>query len=198
MRWLIHELGTGVGVAELQSQLKPVVSQLLQDQQRLYLSDWEQERLAQREARLQIGAHAAPQELPQPALGFEMFGALPVAAAAIASKAPVAEVATIYQQLGVALDFAGLNEFLVDIRTGNHWRAMERDALLDDLCQQQVALTQSIALAQSSVEDWLVRNAELVQRWQANVAEVRLDAVDDLAGIAMTVRKLVALAKQAV
>lgn len=191
-RWFVHLYRDQVDVAALQAKFAPLVASLLSDALPLCLSPWEQQRYQDRQTELQLEPENAT-EFVAPALGHEMFSLLPIAFAAAQTGQAVESVAATYQALSEALDFAGLNEFLVDLQTGNHWRDMERDALQDDLCQQQLELTICITNAGVTPLDWLAGRAAFVTSWRSVLADVRLDADEDLAGIAMTVRKLVDL-----
>ncbi len=191
-RWLVHQHREQLEVADLQTRFEPLVSGLLSQALPLCLSSWEQERYQDRQAELQL-ASQDPAPFAAPALGHEMFALLPIAFAAEQTGSPIEQVASTYQRLGTALNFAGINEFLANLQTGNHWRDMERDALQDDLCQQQVALTTYITRAGDEPGAWLEANADFAQSWRSVFNEVRLDADEDLAGISMTVRKLVDL-----
>lgn len=191
-RWLVHQHRDSLDVASLQSRFAPLVGRLLTQALDLCLSPWEQERYQERQVELQLTADQAT-DFAAPALGHEMFALLPIAFAAEQTGSTIELVATTYQKLGAELNFAGLNEFLANLQTGNHWRDMERDALQDDLCQLQVALTMFITRAGDAPESWLQANGAFLQSWQSVFSEVRLDADEDLAGISMTVRKLVDL-----
>lgn len=190
VRWLVHQHREQLDVDELQNRFGPLIASLLTQALPLCLSPWEQVRYQDRQVELQLTTQP-PAGFVAPALGHEMFALLPIAFAAAQTGSPVELVAATYQTLGTQLDFAGLNEFLANLKTGNHWRDMERDALQDDLCQQQLALTVFITQAGLEPQAWLADNTSFVESWRGVLGEVRLDADEDLAGISMTVRKLV-------
>ena len=133
--------------------------------------------------------------LAQPLLGFELFAPLAVAEVAAAQDMKVKDVAPVYVGVGRALGLEALGRFLGALAAPNHWRAMERDALLDDLCTHQVHMTCQVLEAGVGLDAWLAARPRLVRRTEAALDQVHLDAEEDLAGIAMTVRKLVELAQ---
>ena len=190
-RWLLRLHRHDLHIDTLIERYRGPLGVALRDAARGYLATHETLAYAAKRAPFaDCDASGAP---PQPLLGFELFAPLAVAEVAVQREQSVAVAGSVYVQVGRALGLDAVSRFLGELQTPNHWRAMERDALLDDLCTHQVHLTGRVIDSGGDVDAWLATNPSLLRRAQAALGQIRLDAEEDLAGVAMTVRKLVEL-----
>ncbi|MEM6708251.1 MAG: NAD-glutamate dehydrogenase [Pseudomonadota bacterium] len=188
-RWLIRHHRGRLLTAELIERYAANVRALLKEPELLFLTDEQsQTYLARRE---QLGT--AGRELAAAALGFELFGALAVSEAAAYAQVPVTRAGPVFQALGRALDFDRLSTYLTRMNPDSHWHAMERDALLDDLCNKQLDLTCSVLAMDTTVEVWLQNHQQFVVDWQVVLADLPSDPDEQFSALAMTVRKLMDL-----
>ncbi|MFK7914416.1 MAG: NAD-glutamate dehydrogenase, partial [Pseudomonadales bacterium] len=189
-RWLVRNHRNNLNVEQLLERYTPHIPGLLADPDTLFLSNSERANHHQQSALLPT------KDCPLPAigLGFELFGALAVAEAAARSKVTATTAGPVYRAVGELLQIDILSEHLAKLPSGSHWRAMERDALLDDLCERQLVATQKVLESSGDVVQWAASQRSFVERWRSIVSGVPLGPDQEFAGISMTVRKLVDLA----
>ncbi|MEM1434441.1 MAG: NAD-glutamate dehydrogenase [Pseudomonadota bacterium] len=188
-RWLVRRNRSTLETRTLIERYRRPVNELLKEPEQLFLSTSQAAAYGQRRDTLNPG----PKTVPSVALGFEMFGALAVADAAATADVPVTRAGPVYRELGEALGLDQLHEHLVALEVPSHWRAMERDALLDDLCTEQLTLTNSVLAMESTVGNWLQTHQDFVRRWQHILDELDLQRDVEFAAVAMTIRKLMDL-----
>ncbi|MGI9328550.1 MAG: NAD-glutamate dehydrogenase [Pseudomonadales bacterium] len=191
-RWLVRNHRTELDPERLITRYRSHIDALLVDPDALFLSSGERLRHVERAAELDISE--AP--VAGIALGFDLFGALAVAEAAARANAPAVTTGPIYRSLGKLLKIDGLTSHLAGMTTASHWRAMERDALLDDLCERQMAVTEQVLHAGGSIAQWQSDNEAFVNQWLRIVEDVPLAPDQEFAGLSMTVRKLIDLSRR--
>jgi glutamate dehydrogenase len=189
VRWLIRRHRTALEPAALIERYQPPVDALLEQPETLFFSRRQQERYLARQPQFAAAAEAPPAI----AAGFELFDALAVAELAARTGADPQQAGPIYQAVGEHMQLDRLGAFLADYDASGHWRAMERDALLDDLCEQQLAVAAQVLAEGQSVTEWAAANAALMTRWDRTMDAVSLTPDMEFAGLSMTVRKLVDL-----
>ena len=189
-RWLIRNHRSTLDVERLLDRYRPHIPDLLDDPDALFLTNSQRQAHHRQNALLPV----ADCHLPAIGLGFELFGALAVAEAAARSKVPAGTAGPVYRAVGELLQIDVLSDYLAQLPGGGHWRAMERDALLDDLCERQLVATQNVLECGGDIAQWAVTQQDFVERWRAIVGGVQLGPDQEFAGLSMTVRKLVDLA----
>lgn len=189
-RWLVRNHRSALRVEPLLDRYTPHMEALLAAPEKLFLSN--SEGAQYREQRRQLPA--ADCTIAGIGLGFEMFGALAVAEAAARNNVSAEVAGPVYRAVGEILQIDLLSEHLAGLPAGNHWRAMERDALLDDLCERQLVATGKVLDGGGDVVQWAAAQRSFVERWRRIVSNVPLGPDQEFAGVSMTVRKLVDLA----
>jgi glutamate dehydrogenase len=116
------------------------------------------------------------------------------------SGQPIERVATVFYELGEALDLEWLRGQIEALPVEGHWHAQARGSLLDELNQQHRALAQQVlTLASdrtgvSSVQAWLQRDDPTLQYTRSMLAEILTQNADyPIASVA--VRRLAQLAQ---
>jgi len=109
-----------------------------------------------------------------------LFALLDVVETASELNRPVADVAKTYFIVGNYLDLTWVREQVIIHPTENHWEALSREALRDDLDRQQRMLTHGILSQVSEKMElsaclnlWKERFAPLIARWQQILTELK-------------------------
>lgn len=130
----------------------------------------------------------------------ELRAALDMVEVAQQSGRPIAQVATVFYELGGALDLNWLREQIEALPVEGHWHAQARGSLLDELNHQHRALAlQVLAFAGqrgdvSPVQAWLGRDDATLKYTRAMLAEILTQNADyPIASVA--VRRLAQLAQ---
>ncbi len=130
----------------------------------------------------------------------ELRAALDMVEVAQQSGAPIARVATVFYELGEALDLEWLRDQIEALPVEGHWHAQARGSLLDELNHQHRALAlQVLALCGdradvSPVRAWLERDDATLKYTRSMLAEILTQNADyPIASVA--VRRLAQLAQ---
>ncbi len=125
---------------------------------------------------------------------------LDMAEVARQSGQPIAKVASVFYELGEALDLEWLRDQIEALPVEGHWHAQARGSLLDELNQQHRALAlQVLTLAGdrkdiSPVQAWLERDDPVLSYTRAMLAEILTQNADyPIASVA--IRRLAQLAQ---
>jgi len=185
-RWLLRQFGNELNVQTVIERYETALPILLKDPAQLFLNPSQRRVYTERCAEFTGEAT----DLLAPQLGFELFHALAVAEVAARTGVPAAKAGQMYRSLGAVLAFDRLTDHLAAQPATNHWRSMERDALLDDLCERQISLTCSVLSSNDEVGRWAEQNAQWVSRWRQIIGNLAITEESELAALSMTVRKL--------
>lgn len=185
-RWLLRQFGNDLDVSQVIARYEKTLPVLLQDPGQLFLNPSQRQVFTQRCS--DFDGHAT--HLLAPELGFELFNALPVAEVAARTNTDPVKAGQIFRSLGAVLAFDRLTDHLAALPATNHWRSMERDALLDDLCERQVSLACSVLQSTEEIGQWMEQNRTWVDRWRQIVGNLEITEESELAALSMTVRKL--------
>jgi glutamate dehydrogenase len=125
---------------------------------------------------------------------------LDMAEVAQQSGQPIAKVASVFYELGEALDLEWLRDQIEALPVEGHWHAQARGSLLDELNQQHRALSMQV-LAQagagkdlSPVQAWLERDDPTLKYTRSMLAEILTQNADyPIASVA--IRRLAQLAQ---
>ncbi|MEM1230590.1 MAG: NAD-glutamate dehydrogenase [Pseudomonadota bacterium] len=189
VRWLIRRHRANLEPAALIGAYAPAVQALLTGPGAGFLSIRARAHLKETAAALGETSDGQPLQ----AAGFELFDALAIAELANRSDATPEQAGTAYREVGELLQLDELAAFLADYEAHGHWRAMERDALLDDLCEQQLTIAAQVLASSSDAHGWVSAHETLMTRWQNTLSVVSLAPDAEFSGLSMTVRKLVDL-----
>jgi glutamate dehydrogenase len=137
-----------------------------------------------------------PRELAARVAGLDaMFNALDIVEVADRLKRDIGEVARVHFGLAGELDFPWLRERIGILPAENHWQALAKAALRDDLAGMLRALTAD-ALRTGDVSSWKTRNAVLYERLRQILSELRAAESPDLAMLSVAMRELRNLTSQ--
>lgn len=101
-----------------------------------------------------------------------LFTAIDIIDIAHQSSVPIPSVAQLYFGIGEYLDLGWIRSQIIAHTTDNHWEALSREALRDDLDWQQRQLTAGIIAYNlkkkdfmASLGEWSQAHANLIERW---------------------------------
>ena len=131
-----------------------------------------------------------------------LFAGLGIIEAAKQTDEKIQRVAELYYEIGHRLELPWMTEQVDALKVRDSWQAQAREAFRDDLDRQQLALTVSVVKmadaprdVEPRVDQWLVRHADLHERWCGLVNEVRGGAQGGYPLFAVAIRELVDLAE---
>jgi glutamate dehydrogenase len=126
-----------------------------------------------------------------------LFAALDIIEVAANSDQKVERVAGVYFDLATRLGLPELRKQISALPADQHWQAMARNAMFDDLAGLQSAITrESIngsgenASSGESVDAWESRNRRAIERMQQLLAELRNAPAMDVSMISVALREL--------
>ena len=129
-----------------------------------------------------------------------LFPALDIIEITKKVEAPLDKVATVYFSLGETLELDWLRNLILAHPVENHWDALARAALRDDLDWQQKYLTLNVLLQYKAEEttstllnEWSLRNQLLIERWQIMLADLRRTSNPNFIIFFVAVRELMDL-----
>ncbi len=102
-----------------------------------------------------------------------LFAAMDILEVAQNHQANIAKVAEIYFHIGEYLELSWIRQKVITNATDNHWEALSREALRDDLDWQQRQLTAGIISYNKEATNfmdnfnkWIENNTSLIARWR--------------------------------
>jgi glutamate dehydrogenase len=109
------------------------------------------------------------------------FSALDIIEAAHDLSCPIEDVAEVYFSIGEFLDLNWIRTQVIIHPTENHWEALSREALRDDIDWQQRQLAAGILRMKGehldsladTIKCWSVKYEELIERWKYILADLR-------------------------
>jgi glutamate dehydrogenase len=129
-----------------------------------------------------------------------LFAALDIVEVAGASSQNVERVAGVYFDLATQLGLPELREQINALPADQHWQAMARNAMLDELTGLQRTITGEaingfdLNLApdapDSLIGEWQARNQRAIERTQRLLAELRSAPAMDVSMISVALREL--------
>lgn len=109
-----------------------------------------------------------------------LFAAIDIVEIAESASMKVADAASAYFAVAEFLDLGWIRNQIIEHPTENHWEALSREALRDDLDWQQRQLTASIINTydkatpfMQNLEAWAASNHLLIARWQHVLTNLR-------------------------
>ncbi|GGO75660.1 NAD-specific glutamate dehydrogenase [Marinobacterium nitratireducens] len=137
-----------------------------------------------------------------------LYALLGVIEAAAETGQALERVAAVYFDIGERLDLHWFDQQVRAIEVANHWQSMARDGLREDLNAQMRELTVKVLAEAGETEDgeapdalvsgWLDRRADMLERWQQMLAELRGANLNDCAIFTVALRELLDLAQASV
>ena len=155
-------------------------------------------------AQLHRGGRAAcekdgvPADLARRAAGFDMlFSALDIVEVATRLKRDIDAVARAYFTLAGELEFPWLRSSIGRLPGDDHWHALAKAALRDDLARMLRDLSEEVlsAGAADPIAAWKSRNSVLYERFRQILADLRSAESPDLAMLSVALRELRNLAR---
>jgi glutamate dehydrogenase len=139
-----------------------------------------------------------PADLARRAAGFDaIFSALDIVEVAAGLGADIDAVARVHFALAGELDFPWLRAAIGRLAGDDHWHALAKAALRDDLASMLRALAADALRAEPGAADpvaliaaWKNRNAVLYERFRQVLAELRAAEAPDLAMLSVALREL--------
>jgi len=129
-----------------------------------------------------------------------LFAALDIVEVAGGARQPVERVAGVYFALATQLGLPELREQITALPADQHWQALARNAMLDDLTGLQCALTgealngfdetASPDAPDALLSAWQARNQRAIERTQQLLAELRNAPAMDVSMISVALREL--------
>jgi glutamate dehydrogenase len=129
-----------------------------------------------------------------------LFFAMDIIEISDAQNISVERVGQLYFDIGEFLELSWVRVHLIEHPTENHWEALSREALRDDLDSQQRKLTNAILKLEIKAEQksgglqaWSVAHESLIERWHQIVAELRSSNVLNYTMFFVAIRELLDL-----
>lgn len=128
------------------------------------------------------------------------FSAMDIVDVAHQTHMSIREVAQVYFGVGEFLDLAWIRTQIIMHPSDNHWEALSREALRDDLDWQQRQLAVGVLAAKAKKKDiaeivelWSERHQELIMRWQHILEALRTATVLNYTMFFVAIRELLDL-----
>jgi glutamate dehydrogenase len=139
-----------------------------------------------------------PEELATRVAGLGvMFSALDIVEVAVATGAPLEEVATVYHALGARLELQWLRDEITALPRDNRWQTLARAALRDELYSVHSALTrEALQLgapdleAEDKAEAWFAQNRPGVERYLQVGSDIRMGGLSSLETLSVALREV--------
>ncbi|MEO5622198.1 MAG: NAD-glutamate dehydrogenase [Dokdonella sp.] len=180
-RWLLNHRSAGLGIAGVVERYAPGVAQLRTALPGVLTAtsraDYDVD--AEKWQGLDVPAALAQRLAKVPVLG----AALDIVEVALESRQPIERVASVFFELGQALDIDGLRRQIENLPVESRWHAQARGSLRDELATQHRALAKQIlAGASDAVEHpvarWLERDDPTLKFTLGLLGEIRTQTVD--------------------
>lgn len=132
----------------------------------------------------------------------DLYAALGIIEVAQHTERSLEDVSLVYFTLGEQLSLSWFMEQITALNSQNHWQALARESLRDDLDWQQRALSMSLLVSywqegelSAALEQWQQDQTLLFDRWQTMLAEIRKTEQMEFAMAAVALRELLDLAQ---
>ncbi len=129
-----------------------------------------------------------------------LFSAMDIIDVAYQEGLDIPTVAEVYFGIGEFLDLTWIRSHIIVHSTENHWEALSREALRDDLDWQQRQLTAGIIRFDADKNEimacfyaWSTSHAGLIERWQQVLANLRSSTVLNYTMFFVAIRELLDL-----
>ncbi|MCI0388187.1 MAG: NAD-glutamate dehydrogenase [Acidobacteria bacterium] len=126
-----------------------------------------------------------------------LFAALDIVEVAGASRQPVERVAEVYFDLATQFGLPELREQIAALPGEQHWQALARGAMLDDLTSLQRTITGEVfngdggvVTPHALISSWQARNHRAIERTQQLLAELKNAPAMDVSMLSVAIREL--------
>ncbi len=126
-----------------------------------------------------------------------LFAALDIVEVAGAEQQPVERVARVYFDLATQLGLPELRDQIGALPGDQHWQALAKGAMLDDLTGLQRTITGEVlngfgdaATPDALVSAWQARNQRAIERTQQMLAEIKAGQAVDVSMLSVALREL--------
>jgi len=133
-----------------------------------------------------------------------LFPTLDIVESAYDLDSDVDEVGRVYFAIGERLQIGWVREMVISYPVENHWEALSREALRDDLDWQQRVLTKAIFRIlpklhdpHAKVEAWANHHSKLIERWERMINELRANQSTNITMLFVATRELFDLSQTA-
>lgn len=133
-----------------------------------------------------------------------LIAGLNIAEAAQAVSSTTLDVARLYFHIGEELGLTAFSHKIFDMKVDNHWQAIAREGLIDDIASEQKNISLmvlSCALAKEGgdevecLQDWLAGRERLVERWRSALSEVTNATTAEFTMCSVVLRELANLSR---
>lgn len=199
-RWLLRNRRNLTAIDHEVEAFQPAVQQLSQ----VLSSTLQGESLARWQ---QLVAERQQQGVPESlalvtSAATDLYASLGIIEVAQQTERSLSDVSLVYFTLGEQLSLSWFMEQITALGTQNHWQALARESLRDDLDWQQRALTMSLLVSywqegelSAALQQWQQDQTLLFDRWQAMLVEIRKIEHMEFAMAAVALRELLDLAQ---
>ncbi|MFQ3282188.1 NAD-glutamate dehydrogenase [Reinekea sp.] len=199
-RWLIKNYRMGINMEQVVSHYAAPLQQLSGKLDTLLPKEAHEAWMADAE---KMEAAGVPKELALKVASSDiLYTALGIVGVSQGIERDVLEVAQGYFMVG---DSLGLEQFarqVNDLKVFSHWQAMARESFRDDLEWQQRRITQGLFFQmgekgqlEATVEQWLVDNNILIERWLKMMNEIRAVGEPEFSMYSVATRELLDLSQ---
>ena len=116
----------------------------------------------------------------------------------------IAEIAKVYFDVGETLDISWVRSQVITHTTESHWETLAREAIRDDLDEEQRSLTANILSERpttttcevNGVTDWLAQRESTLMLWHQSVTALKASGALNYTVFFVITRQLRALARQ--
>jgi glutamate dehydrogenase len=136
------------------------------------------------------------------AAAHHLYAVMGIAESSRQTGEAVKKVANVYFNLGEKLYLHRFSKQMHNFQATNHWQAMARESLQDDLNRQQLAITLGVLSegkkrrrVEDSIDHWMASHRVMVSRWMNLQAEMSAAKHQDQAVFTVAIRELLDLAQ---
>lgn len=198
-RWLIRHCEPGFNIQAVIDKFAPSLVEFAQHVDQWLIGSEATNLIEQMSALIEAGV---PHELASKIARTNfLFPALDIIEIAKKTGASLDKVAMIYFSLGENLELDWLRNLILAHPVENHWDALARAALRDDLDWQQKYLTLHVlkinlkGTTPTLLNQWTLQNQALLERWQAMLTDLRRSNNPNFIMFFVAVRELMDLGK---
>jgi glutamate dehydrogenase len=189
--WLLRERGKDLHIENSVRELRPGVVALIDSIDIVMLGDARE----QHDASLtELSASGVPEKLARRVARLSLLdSALDIVALARSERAPVAEVARAYFEVGLALGLDWLHRQIDRLSVDGSWQATARTGLRDAAMRahreltQQVLRTRGVKRASERLARWSAQRGEVLSSWKRTLTEMRAVGAADFATLTVGV-----------
>ncbi len=127
-----------------------------------------------------------------------LYAGLNIAEAAQKVSVTVLDVATLYFRIGEELGLTEFSRKIYEMKVENHWQAIAREGLIDDIAVQQREISIMVLRCGASngnnveqcLANWMAGRQPLVDRWHTALAEIKSATASEFAMFSVVLREL--------